>query len=296
MFKKLIFLFLDGFGLGMDTISNPFVQAQMPFITGLINCKFISSPNNTEKNELIFKGIDACLGVEGIPQSATGQTTLFTGVNASKYLGRHLTAFPNKPLIELIHKSSILKLAEENGIKSTFANAYGPNYFKLVKQGLRFHSVTTHCVFAANLTFRTLNDLLNGNAVYWDFTNLHIKESVDKTIPLITPYMAGKRLAALSNPYGLVLYECFMSDLIGHQQDMRKAIEFLENFDTFIQGIVENMDPEVSLLLTSDHGNIEDLSIKKHTYNHVPLLVKGPMAQQFKRAESISDLLNALFQ
>ncbi len=295
MFKKLIFLFLDGFGLGNSNQSNPFVQAEMPFVTSMTNCPFTSGPN-IEGNDLLFKGIDASLGVEGIPQSATGQTTLFTGVNASKYLGRHLTAFPNKPLVELIHKSSIMKLAEEKGIKSTFANAYGPDYFKLVEQGLRFHSVTTHCVFAAKLPFRTLDDLLKGDAVYWDFTNRYIKKSFDQTIPLITSYLAGKRLAALSESYDLVLYECFMSDLIGHQKDMVKAIEFLENFDTFLQGIIENIGTEGSLLLTSDHGNIEDLSTKKHTYNPVPLLVKGPIAHKFNSVESISGLIEAMFQ
>lgn len=294
MFKRTIFVFLDGVGLGSYDDNNPFCVAKMPFMDSLIEGPF-TKETYVCKDRLLLKGIDACLGVDGIPQSATGQTSLFTGKNASEYLGRHLTAFPNKPLIELIKESSILKLASEKGLRSTFANAYTPDYFLLEKQGLRIHSVTTHCVFAANQPFRSVEDLLVGEAVYWDFTNRHLKANVDESIPLITPYSAGKRLADLTRNYELVLYECFLPDLIGHQRDLKMAIDFLEDLDSLLQGIVENMCSGTSLLVTSDHGNIEDLSKRHHTYNHVPMLVVGDLSNRFTNVDSITDVLGAMF-
>ena len=42
-----------------------------------------------------------------------------------------------------------------------------------------------------------------------------------------------------------------------------------------------------TLVVTSDHGNVEDLSVKTHTYNPVPLIVSGPHAAQFNE---ITDL------
>ena len=40
--------------------------------------------------------------------------------------------------------------------------------------------------------------------------------------------------------------------------------------------VVENINPERELLLlTSDHGNIEDMSVRVHTINPVPALIIG---------------------
>ena len=43
----------------------------------------------------LVKPVDPKLGVKGIPQSATGQTSLLTGVNAQGVLGYHKSGYPN---------------------------------------------------------------------------------------------------------------------------------------------------------------------------------------------------------
>lgn len=54
------------------------------------------------------------------------------------------------------------------------------------------------------------------------------------------------------------------------------AVEVLERFDAFLGGILEELDSEKSLLIiTSDHGNVEDLSTKTHTRNPVPVILIG---------------------
>ncbi len=265
----------------------------MPFLHHLFGID-IAKDSFLNKEGLLLKGIDACLGVEGVPQSATGQTTLFTGINAAKSIGYHRPAFPNQALIKLINKASILKLAIENGLTSTFANAYTPEYFKMAERGLRTHSATTLCVMAADRRFRNLKELLKGDAIYWDITNQNLQNRTDDIVPLLSPYVAGERLAKLSRCYDLVLYECFLPDLIGHEMSMKKAVHCLETLDLFLKGIVENLLPEDSLVLTSDHGNMEDLSTGIHTKNPVPLLVSGPIAEYAVKIESLTNVTPAI--
>src|ERR671938_545563 len=73
---------------------------------------------------------DARLGVEGRPQSASGQTTILTGVNAPARLGYHKQGFPNEAMREIIREHSIfLQLARARIGPNTFANAYTPRFF-----------------------------------------------------------------------------------------------------------------------------------------------------------------------
>lgn len=289
---KLIFVFIDGIGLGENTDANPFCVARMPFLDELLGAKLVKNAF-VSKDKLLLKGIDACLGVKGIPQSATGQTSLFTGKNAPKILGYHYPAFPNEPLIDIIREDSIFKRAKMKGFHPTFANAYTQNYFSMVEQGKRDHSVTTHCVLASGIPFRFMEDLREGEAVYWDIDNQRLR-TYGLQIPLITPRQAGRNLSALSTKHDLVLFECFLSDGIGHQKDRKMAIQFLEMLDEFLSGLIENKESETTILLSSDHGNMEDLSVGSHTKAAVPLLGVGPMAAQLHFIETIADILDVI--
>lgn len=294
MNNKLIFIFLDGVGLGRDVDSNPLTKASMPTIFNLIGQKLINTTNIVEQNILV-KGIDACLGVDGIPQSATGQASLFTGFNAQAILGHHLTAYPNNELISLINRRSIFKYAKEKHINSIFANSYTDRFFDSSNQNLSSYSVTTYCVLAAQLRFKTISDLINGKAVHWDITNSTLQNTSDSRAPEISPYQAGQNLRNLANDYELILYECFLPDLIGHKRDMNRSISFLEMLDEFLRGVITNKSPNVNVLISSDHGNIEDLSTGGHTKNLVPLIFIGNLANDFSSVHSIDQIFNAIF-
>jgi len=70
--REMIFIFIDGFGIGKEDASvNPLANPELPNINYILN-KAGAIPT------------DACLDVPGLPQSATGQTTIFTGQNASR--------------------------------------------------------------------------------------------------------------------------------------------------------------------------------------------------------------------
>ena len=52
-------------------------------------------PRRSDVRGTVFRAIDARLGVEGLPQSGTGQAALFTGVNAPRLAGRHYGPYPH---------------------------------------------------------------------------------------------------------------------------------------------------------------------------------------------------------
>ncbi|WP_074409449.1 phosphoglyceromutase [Aquimarina megaterium] len=294
MKNKLIFIFLDGVGLGKNVKSNPFTKAFMPTLFNLVGEK-LTNTTNVVKQNFLMRGIDACLGIEGIPQSATGQTSLFTGYNAQAFLGHHLMAYPNDQLIAMINKRSIFKYAKENYIKSIFANSYTDGFFKSFDKDSSNYSVTTRCVLAAKNNFNTMNDLVEGRAVHWDITNLTLQDMPNNKIPLITPFIAGENLKNLTNDYDLILYECFLPDLIGHRKDMNKSIMFLEMFDEFLRGVIHDKPENIHVLITSDHGNIEDLSFGGHSKNEVPFIFMGKETHHFLKVKAIDELFDTIF-
>lgn len=294
MKNKLIFIFLDGIGLGRNDGTNPFSKAAMPTLIGLMEGKLVNTPN-IQKQNLLVKGIDACLGMAGIPQSATGQTALFTGYNAPAILGYHLMAYPNDELINVINKRSIFKYARENGIDSVFANSYSDGFFNGFDLSSPSYSVTTRCVLAGQGKFHTLDDLKENNAVHWDITNSTLQTMANNRVPLFTSFQAGQNLRNKAMKHDLVLFECFLPDMIGHKMDMQQSISFLEMLDDFLRGVITGMPAHMNVVISSDHGNMEDLSTGSHTKNPVPLIVIGNLAPRFEKVNAIDEIFHAIF-
>jgi hypothetical protein len=216
---------------------------------------------------------DPRLGVEGLPQSATGQTTILTGENASKLIGRHLNGYPSPRLRQLLAERSIYRQLTERGVTVTFANAYTPAYFE---NRPRFVSATTVAAESAGVRLRTLEDLAAGDAVFHDFTNKSLIERGHRG-PVVSPEQAGENLARLAAAHGFTLYEHFITDRLGHDRDYDNAVAHLEQLDRFLQSVLSAADLErVTVIVTSDHGNIEDLRTRSHTMNMVATLVFGP--------------------
>jgi hypothetical protein len=96
---RLLFLFLDGVGLGTDNpMINPFAGAAMPNLRSLLGGQpLVASAAPIESPRATLLPLDACLGVPGAPQSATGQATLLTGRNVPAELGYHYGPKPNPP-------------------------------------------------------------------------------------------------------------------------------------------------------------------------------------------------------
>jgi 2,3-bisphosphoglycerate-independent phosphoglycerate mutase len=290
---KILFVFLDGIGLARPSPANPFGAAHTPFLHSLLGGPLCRG-GGVRTGRCLLSGIDACLGVKGIPQSATGQTALLTGMNAAAILGFHLPAFPNQKLVSVIQEHNLLSRALAAGARPMFANSYSPLYFRLVAERKRRHSVTTHCMLAAGLTFRNMDDLRRNRAVHWDMTRESLAVYEQHPVPVISYYQAGTHLAGMTADFDLVLYESFLSDLIGHSKSMEKALVFLEHLDEFFKGVFDHLDRDVTLVVASDHGNLEDISTTQHTRNPVPLLVCGSAVEAFIEIDSILGITPAI--
>lgn len=283
--NSLLLFFIDGLGIGERNEHNPLFLTEN--VAPLAHFK-------GEKSNIIFDGVmiptDAGLGVEGRPQSASGQTTILTGINAPQLLGYHKQGFPNQALREVIAENSIFRQLENLGIEpNIFANAYTPQFFT---ETPRWKSATTVAVEASkNVKFRTLDDMKNGKAVFMDFTNSVLRARGFEA-ELWTPQHAGKVLADLVKSHRFTLYEYFITDKIGHDQDFQLAKKVLPELAQMVRSVLENLDlTQTTIILTSDHGNIEDLSKRNHTLNDVPTIVWGKFREKIApRIKSLADI------
>ena len=286
---NFLLVFLDGLGLGAAGADNPLaVSTATPFLTHYFRQPLLSGASCQREN-LLLKPVDATLGVSGLPQSATGQTTIYTGQNASAFLGRHQSAFANGSLRSLIDEYGLFKQTLALGRTATLANAYSPEYFYAIAQRCRRYSVCTLLNLSAGLPFRMQYEYDQGAALFWNITGEFPPQRQAKRAA-ITPEIAGQRLAVLSGDYGVTLFECYLTDYAGHAQDKTQAVRYLQRIDRFLESAIAHLPINVTLIITSDHGNVENLASKRHTFNSVPLFVIGPQASAFSPIQDLTGI------
>jgi hypothetical protein len=214
--------------------------------------------------------------VSGLPQSGTGQAALFTGVNAAKLIGRHFGPYPPSTLHSLITEKNIFSQLKAKGCSVCFANAFPKQFFDYVASGKRRFSVTTLSCQHAGVEILDAEALRRDEAVSADITRGRWPELGYPDLPVITPRNAGRHLWNISRKHAFTLFEYWLTDYAGHGRGVTTAVEVLERFDGMLGGLLEDFVPkECTLILTSDHGNIEDLSTKSHTRNPVPCVIAG---------------------
>lgn len=292
---KVIFLFLDGVGLGWrDQPQNPLLIAKTPFLDSLLEgeklCRGIHGLQNLQVS--IYE-LDACVGVPGLPQSATGQAMILTGENAAQRLGYHYGPKPNAELARFLTNGNLFHILQERGYRVSYLNAFPPIYFQNIASGRRLYSTIPLAAVSAGLRLNTQADLIAGRAISADFTaegwRTHLGFS---NVPSLSPYEAGKRIVEIAQSYDFVLIEHWLTDYAGHRQNMAEAIHLIEIIDQVLRGIVSNWDFTQGVIwLTSDHGNLEDLSHRRHTLNPVPLLIFGS-AEMRKGLPALHSLLD----
>ncbi len=264
--KKILFVFLDGVGIGEEKDSNPFYKNN--FFLGRILRELFKN-GEYEKNKIFAKSLKAINGIEGVPQSATNQTTIFTGVDSVKYYGGHKSGFPDKKLKKLLKKESIFLKLKNLGLNAHFANGFTPEYFNGKRKRL---SVTTLSAIYGGDKFVSIFEIPEKKCLFHDFTNVSLNV-YGYNFPTFDTLTASKVLIDISKKYDFTLYEFFLTDIAGHSQDMEFASLILELLDAFLYNLFSIAIKEgITLLLTSDHGNIEDLSLKPHTKNNVPFI------------------------
>lgn len=288
---SLVFLFLDGVGLGEDNGLNPFTQHDYPAFKAMAGGKPFTGDAGVHRNGThFFTSLDACLGVEGLPQSGTGQVTLFTGINSAQMLGRHFGPYPHSAIRSLLDGESIFKkIGSQNG-RCHFINAFPQRFIDYVTSTNRWSS-TTFMTASAGMKLNSVNEILEERAITAELTQDAWRTRLSLDVPTISEEDAAGRVIRASKEHDLVLVEYYLTDKAGHSRDGKLAHSILTRIDRFIQYLIRfQAEHGYTLLLTSDHGNLEDLSTKTHTRNRVPLFVLGEGAHHFHGAESIQDI------
>lgn len=285
---RVLFVFLDGVGLGRpDPDRNPFLSARLPTFRGLLDGELPLWPTTMLPPDARLRPadpresptaarlmpLDACLGVDGLPQSGTGQIALLTGHNAPHIFQRHFGPWPPVRLKPLLARENLLTRAVEEGHRVAFANAYPSGYPG--DRDPRRVAAPPLAARAAGVLTRHREALARGEAVASEIVNEGWRTHLGAVeLPRITPEDAGRNLARIARDFQLTFFAHYLTDLAGHRGGMVGAIQALERVDAFLAGILSELEADISLVLASDHGNVEDVS-GGHTRNPALGLATG---------------------
>jgi 2,3-bisphosphoglycerate-independent phosphoglycerate mutase len=270
---RVLLFFIDGVGVGEDDPDvNPLATGEFPTLQLTRSLR----PEARAGAPAFSQGLDASLGIPGLPQSATGQTSILTGINAPAAMGKHVSGFPGPTLRAILEEHSLLKRVREGGRDASFLNAYGPTFFKTSEWKRRL-SATSLATMASGAPFRDWNDLLEGRAVVHDLTHWRARER-GFDLPMRAPEEAGAIIAEEASKQDFSLFEYFETDRAGHDQDRERAMRCLGDLDRALQVVLSRVNlAATTVLVVSDHGNVEDGRVKTHTMNPAFFAAWGAM-------------------
>jgi 2,3-bisphosphoglycerate-independent phosphoglycerate mutase len=286
--RRVIFLFLDGVGIGPgDPEVNPLAAGKYPVLADLLQ----GHPLTAETGRLrvgnaLLAPLDAQLGVPGRPQSATGQAALLTGLNAPQLVGEHYGPRPDARVRAVVDRANLFVELGEAGFSTYFCNAYPQGYFDAVARGKRLLSVLPYAASQGGQSLLTADDLYAGRALAADFTAAGWRSQLGYVdAPVRTPHDAGRQLWRLSHAHQFVLFEHWLTDMLGHRRQLAAAVENFRRFDAFLGGLLaavraDGLLEETLILIASDHGNVEDCSHGKHTENLALALMIGGESEE----------------
>ena len=273
----VLMIFWDGVGYGKEDSSiNPFFAGDLPTFKKLLDGKIPSvRKRRIFSSRASVTPVNTTLGVAGLPQSGTGQTAIFTGVNAPKNIGKHFGPYPYSTLIPVIKEQNVFVRLQQRRKSSFFVNGFPKRYFDYINSPRGRTPAVALSYLSAGRALNTVEDIAAGKALSADFTNEGLN-TFGCQLPVMSTFEAGRRFYEIGRSFDFTLFEYFFSDKAGHSQKMKSAVDTLQRMDGFLAGILDSFDDQNDILLfVSDHGNIEDLSTKSHTRNPVPLIVVG---------------------
>ena len=287
----MVLVFLDGVGIGPDDPAvNPFLRARLPVLSGALGgLPTLRRPRVSGPGGFSLP-LDATLGIPGRPQSGTGQTALFTGLNAAERFGRHFGPWTPVALRPLLRAENVLVRAQGAGHRAAFANAYPEGY--LERAPSRRVAAPPLAADAAGLLTRTHVHLRRGEAVASEIVNRGWRIGLGHDVPVVSPAEAGGALARVAADADVTLYAHYDTDRAGHTGTMAAAVAALERVDAFLGGLLEALPEGGVTVVASDHGNVEETT-GRHTVNPVFGAVLGHPSG-VARARSLGDAASIL--
>jgi hypothetical protein len=297
--SRAILVFLDGVGIGpADRAVNPFAAATLPNIRGMLGGRLPVTEDLDARGRIVSAGAvlaaaDATLGMEGVPQSGTGQTTLLTGRNAARVYGRHFGPWVPTALREMLAAENLLRRARDAGRTVAFANAYPIALIDADPRIFRRPAAPPLAAISAGALTRDVEQLVTGDAVASSITNDRWRQRTAE-VPPVSAEQAGRNLAAIAAGAEVTLYAHYDTDHEGHRGGMDGSVAALERVDAFLGALAGALGPETLLVISSDHGNVEDVR-EGHTLNPVPVLAIGPGREALaRRIRTIADVAPAI--
>ncbi|MEJ2666971.1 MAG: hypothetical protein P8Z81_07730 [Deinococcales bacterium] len=280
--RRVLMLFLDGVGLGgPDPDCNPLFAADLPRLASLAGGRLVAGTAPRQAPGVVYRRLDAGLGVAGLPQSATGQTSLLTGENGAELMGRHYGPWPGPTLRRVLEGRTLFHEAAS----AALANAYPEGYFRALEGRRLRPNAPVVAARAAGVPLIDLEAYRAGEGLGADVTGAGFTQ-IDAALVPLEPAEAACRLRRLAARHAFTFYDVWPTDRYGHQQRRAEAVKLLEDIDALVGGL-ESAFGDITLLLTSDHGNLEDLSSPRHTRNPVPLLAVGPDAAAYADVDDL---------
>jgi hypothetical protein len=316
-------LMLDGVGVGAAHGMNPFSMPQAPILghfgvgialhepakatdrsqnrgTSLFELESKHGNSAELTTNFIAQAIDATLGIPGLPQSGTGQTTLLTGINAAKRLGYHHGPWPGPTIRPLLEDSFPVRLAARGGTVRLL-NHYPPRYLEGIARGkIRLNAIAT----AATLAGATLEAKDGETRIPPPLGNP--EDMQHTTLEQVREW--GREF--MRSDATLNIFDSWWSDHLGHEGSsepkdssapdkltptaLEMAQDHVRRLEAFLEGALETRPADTLLLITSDHGNFEDMGVKTHTFAPVPLVALGPGALEFAGVTDLSGVAPAL--
>ncbi|MBX5464072.1 MAG: hypothetical protein IRZ26_00790 [Clostridia bacterium] len=289
MAAHVVLLFVDGVGVPAEAQDSPLADPALPTWRLLGGDAPPSGRRPRPGSLATLVPVDAGLGVPGLPQSATGQTTILTGVNAAARLGHHRGGQPTPTLIRLLRADNLFLRLRAAGRSVAWANAHPADYeawFERFRQLWHSQEAEHRRV---DLRLRPPDPRrppwLRPSASAWaaDAAGLRPRGPAEAEAGLAIPHdlgpdprEAGRRLARLARLHHLTYFEYWLTDQAGHLQAANLVRSRLADLDAFLAAFLEEVDlAETLLLVVSDHGNAEDLRSRRHTANPALVALAG---------------------
>ena len=194
-----LLIFIDGLGIGKNDQSvNPFFQKRFKIFSDYFHeTPHLKKQRLRTDNAFLFPA-DANMGVQGLPQSGTGQVSIFAGVNAPKIVGYHFGPYPHSKTVPILKEKNIFIEFKNRGMKVCFANAYPKIFFDYIRSGRRRLSATSLSCILSGVKLNTPTDLRKGKALAAEITNFRWVEKLNYNLPVIKAQTAANRLLKLT--------------------------------------------------------------------------------------------------
>jgi len=282
---RILFLFLDGVGLGDDDPSlNPFVIAELPTLHSLTHGqRWLRGIGEQITERATFLPVDPRLGVPGRPQSGSSQAVILTGQNVPQALGRHYGPKPDATIRELLTEDNLFRRLRAQGKRTALIDGYPPGLLASIERGKTLPSSIQYAAIASGQDLFTAEDVRQERAITAEWTGDEWHTHLNITdVPRYTPYEAGRQIVTLAQAYDFAFHSHWLTDYVGHRGPFDFAVQLLERFDGVLRGVLDAWEDDAGLvIITSDHGNLEHIGSRQHTENDVPAVIIGKRHREF---------------